>query len=291
MYYESNNNSRLHATACTEWKYLDAQDSSGWKVISIFYPRIGNNPPTVSTYVNSPDGQELSDHQIGEADLREGSITINGQRLDTDLSGTILKLDNPIVKTDLAFLPVIRPHYVPVNQSGMLWQIEIPRAEVSGNLVQGATEISFFGRGYHDHNWFNLSCPDHGATNRELLPYYLHGWQFGRLFGDELTMVYGFSPKESHFLLWKGKNLIKTDHINRLSATSSLRSEKFGVSYPSQFDLAALNLSSQIELGNRLSEKKLSVTPDGFQTGYIRSVASISDSQLGHLEGIHETWL
>jgi len=40
-----------------------------------------------------------------------------------------------------------------------------------------------------------------------------------------------------------------------------------------------------------LSEKKLSVTHDGNQTGYIRSSATISDEQLGHLEGIHESWL
>lgn len=290
MLYESNLNSQLHPEAHTEWKYLDAQSSDGWKIISIFYPRIGSNPATVSTYVNSPDGVEQSNHQIGTADTHNDVVLISGQRLEASQRNVVLKLDTPILKADLSFEPTIRPQAVSIKQNNMLWQIEMPRTNVTGHITQNEVKQVFTGRGYHDHNWFNLDGSDGGMTNREILPYYLRDWQFGRLFGDKLTMVYGFSPNESHVLMWEDDKLVKEDHINRLSVTASSNSEKLGV-HPVRFDLEHLGIGAEIKLEKVLSEKKLSVGHDGFQTGYIRSSASISGGQLGQLEGIHESWL
>lgn len=291
MFYESNSNSQLHPTAQTEWKYFDAQDPSGWKVISIFYPRIGVNPPTVSTYVNSPDGKESSNHQVGKANVQSGNIEISSQKVEINSLGAVLKLDTSIVKAELTFLPVIRPQYIPINQNAMLWQIEMPRAEVSGQLSQAETSINFSGRGYHDHNWFEVVGQENKMTNRELLPFFLRGWQFGRLFGDKLTIVYGFSPTESHFRMWNGKDLIISDNTSRLLVVGSNSSEKLNVSHPSRFDLTQLGLNAQIELDSILSEKRLSVASDGTQTGYIRASSRVHNDQLGQLEGIHEIWL
>ena len=290
MLYESNLNSQLHPEAHTEWKYLDAQNPDGWKIISIFYPRIGTNPATVSTYVNSPDSSEQSNHQIGMVDTN-GGILISGQKFEAKQTGAVLKLDTPILKADLSFEPTIKPQSVAIKQNNMLWQIEMPRAKVTGHIIQNEVRHDFFGQGYHDHNWFNLDGSDGGMTNREILPHYLRGWQFGRLFGDKLTVVYGFSPNESHVLIWEGDKLIKEDRINRLTMTASSNSEKLSVAHPTRFDLKQLGIGAEIELVKVLSEKKLSVTHDGNQTGYIRSSATISDEQLGHLEGIHESWL
>lgn len=291
MKYEYNQHSSLHPNAHTEWRYIDAQDNNGWKIVSIFYPRIGINPPTVSTYINSPDGEESSVHQQGEVDLKEGSVGISGQKLNTDSFGVSLRLNTSKISCQLQFTPEIKPQLVPINQGNMRWQIEIPRARVNGQLVKDGTSVDFSGRGYHDHNWFIHEDPSDKMNNREVLPYFLRGWQFGRLFSEELTMVYGFSQTESHFLLWEKDKLIQTDHVRPLTSAEFSRSERLGTNYPTRFNLARLDIDSSIRLTGMLSEKKLALLPDGTQTGYIRSKASIEDGRLGKLEGIHEVWL
>ncbi len=291
MNYEINKDSSLHPIAHTEWKYVDAQDQNGWKIISIFYPRIGINPSTVSTYINSPDGVESSIHQQGVADLKEGNIVISGQELRADTSGVNLRLNTSDVNCQLQFTPEIKPQLVTINQGNMRWQIEIPRARVSGQLIKDGVSLDFSGRGYHDHNWFIYEDPADKMNNREILPYFLRGWQFGRLFSEELTMVYGFSQTESHILLWEKDRLIKADHVRRFATSEFSRSEKMGTTFPTRFDLTNLDIDSSVHLTGILSEKKLALLPDGTQTGYVRSKASVSHGRLGKLEGIHEIWL
>lgn len=291
MKYESNQHSSLHPNAHTEWRYVDAQDNNGWKIVSIFYPRIGINSPTVSTYINSPDGEESSSHQQSEADLKEGNIIISSQELNTDSLGVSLVLDTSKVKCQLQFTPEIKPQFIPINQGNMRWQIEIPRARVKGQLVKDGTSIAFSGRGYHDHNWFIHEDATDKMNNREILPYFLRGWQFGRLFSEELTMVYGFSQTESHFLLWEKDKLIRDDHARPFTTTEFSVSEKRGTNYPTRFNLTTLGIDCSVHLTGILSKKKLALFPDGTQTRYVRSKALIEDGRLGKLEGMHEVWL
>jgi hypothetical protein len=291
MNCEINKDCLLHSNAHTEWKYVDAQDSNGWKIATIFYPRIGINPPTVSIYINSPEGEELSKHLRGTAYLEEGNIEISGQELKTNTSGLKLRLDTSNIRCNLQFTPEIKPYPITIKQGNMRWQIEIPRAQVNGQLIKDGINLDFSGIGYHDHNWFTHQDPKDKMDNREILSYFLRGWQFGRLFSKGLTMVYGFSKTESHFLLWEKDNVIMAEHIMPLTATEFSRSEKLGAIYPTKFNLASLGIDSSIYLVGVLSEKKLSLLPDGTQTGYIRLKASTSSEKLGKLDGIHEIWL
>lgn len=281
-------NEYLHPEANAEWWYFDAQTPDGLAANIIFYSHLGKNKPTFSLFLHAPGKPPVAIHEMLDEEfvsspeqylsLGSSSVIKNQGKFRLESSG-----DRHLLNLD--FDPDYEPQQLDIQQQGMNWRVEAPKAAVIGKITIDSKEYDFSGTGYHDHNWFLDESLNRNLDNREILAKVLGGWQFGRFFTPEADIVYGFNKSESHLLLNGVEihgDILKTDLVPY---------KRFNCEYPGVITVTSETLQAMISNERILTANALVEQNDRVENGYLRfqSKVRINQSPLKQI-GIHEVW-
>ncbi|PIQ71557.1 hypothetical protein COV87_02725 [Candidatus Roizmanbacteria bacterium CG11_big_fil_rev_8_21_14_0_20_37_16] len=277
-----------HIGSDAEWWYFDGQSKEGAVFNIIFYSHLGKNKPTFSLFLHVPGEAPISIHDQVDTPFestKEKYIAMGEHQVTKDNESLRLRSSGNRHSLDIKFTPVYKPSFVEIEQPGMGWRVEMPKATLQGQITIGKEAFDFSGSGYHDHNWFKDSKINSEMDNREVLATVLRGWQFGRFFGEK-DYVYGFNGTESH-LLQNGVAVPVT-----IETVETDEYQRFKFQYPTILKLLTpigeITVHNQkILLANALVESGKTV-----KSGYLRflSQLKINDPTTKIMNGVHEIW-
>lgn len=159
-----------------EWWYVDAEFEDGTTIVTVFYTKYGFDVPgpahpMVNIDITYADGTvvrevfseeegnildastEIADVQIGDSYLRD----IGGAYVIKFASGDI-EYEAIMETTVPMWRPATGHTYFGDNQEYFFaWLVAQPASDIQGTLKVGDTVTELTGRGYHDHNWGNIS--------------------------------------------------------------------------------------------------------------------------------------
>ncbi len=189
-----------------EWWYFDAILETGHVVVGFLQAsELLSRKPGVELHVYLPSGEKISEiRQYAASDLRISPEVCDvwvGKNNATMISGAQggppvyeLHIAEGNLEARLTFTPQV-PGWRPgegktvYGASGYFaWIVPIPRARVEGTIRIGDKVIPARGVGYHDHNWGT-------ADMRRILTH----WYWGRIYADDLTLIYAYVRTNRRF--------------------------------------------------------------------------------------------
>lgn len=87
------------------------------------------------------------------------------------------------------------------------WLVEVPRGEIVGKMNLNGVEKEIRGRGYHDHNWFDLDLAEYGKL--------LDHRYWGRIFFDDYVLIFSYNITKNEYgpLFFESLYLSEGDQI------------------------------------------------------------------------------
>lgn len=221
---------RLGDSNGMEWWYFDGVLDDGTSFVTMWGL---NKPgtPFINLDITWPNGEKYTKNlifQTQEASFSKDkcAIKIGNNILSGDLQSYSMHLETDDLALDLnlenfaaPFKPEDNQHYFS-NGKYYAWFNAIPGGTISGKIKYNGEEKTISGKGYHDHNWSDMSMSELG----QLLGY--RYW--GRVIFDDYTIVYDkVTSKKSTGSRWLGKLYVAKG--NRVLANYNGNDSKFSL--------------------------------------------------------------
>lgn len=189
-----------------EWWYFDAILETGHVVVGFLQAsELLSRKPGVELHVYLPNGEKLSEikrYDVSDVWISEECCDVwvgkNNATMTYPAEGGAPVYELHIAEGDLearlTFTPEV-PGWRPGqgktiygNRGYFAWIVPIPRAHVEGAIRIGDSIITARGIGYHDHNW--------GTADMKRI---LTHWYWGRIYADDLTLIYAYVRTNRRF--------------------------------------------------------------------------------------------
>ena len=242
-----------------EWWYNDAHFDNGYSCVTVFHWMCGFNQPripVVTKEIYTPEGEKISGARL----CQPSDCTASASKCDVKMGdcwerqeGDSYRIYAPGKKTgmDLTFKRIVPP-WKPLGIGRLYdnhdqvqgWLVPCPRAEVEGTITLRGKEIKVKGKGYHDHNWGNVSMHDS-----------LGYWWWGRFHHPEYTLIYYYlyptrknEPNIPRLFLAKGDKVLMTPENVQLKASEPKLDKETGQMIPRKLDITAKDGNSSVKL-------------------------------------------
>jgi hypothetical protein len=242
-----------------EWWYSDAHFDNGYSCVVVYHWKCGflqPRIPVVTKEIYTPEGEKISTGKV----MRPEDCTAKEDGCDVNMMGSFIRQEGnnyriyapgTTTSVDLTFKRVVPP-WKPLGTGRLYdnhdqvqgWLAPCPRADVEGTISVRGKEMKVKGKGYHDHNWGNVSM-------HESLSY----WWWGRFHHPEYTLIYYYlypartnEPDIPRLFLAKGDKVLMTPEKVELKASNPKIDGVTGQMIPRTLNITATEGDNSVQL-------------------------------------------